>query len=934
MIKFVLLLVMCFPIYAVDLVSIKKNINDKREYQGIILSNGLKVLLISDPNLTKSAAAVDVQVGSFNEPDNRLGLAHFLEHMLDLGTQKYPESDSFANFISEHNGYYNAKTDYENTKYILSIDSNYLDEALDRFAQFFICPLFNQELINRERNAIESEYRLKIKDDNLRMIAAMAETSNPKHPFHRFGVGSIETLSEIKGQPSVRQSLVDFYDNYYSSDKMTLIVASSHKINQLQAMAIKYFNSVPMRENKNAQITELALDQEFAQDLVVKCLGEQRELSLLFKLNSLKDDYANKSMEFIIYLLEQTHKGSLKDYLWNNNWIIDYYVEDEHLTAAQDLLKITFKLSPLGEKNIEEITKLTLQYIKYLAEHEIELDYFNQLKNAKIRDANFRANESEIPLVEKYGRELHYLPMNEIVIADDFTDETNFVPEKIQELLAKLNPKNMRRIYMHKNAITKSMESWYKVGYTLTNYTSAQLHDWEQPAKLEFSNPGPNDLLPENFNIQAVSGNILIPGMILQSQQLQVWHKQDNRFKQPKVSLKFLLRGTNVEDSVEDILKANLTSYVIANNLHQYKSEFALAGVNYEITSDPQGLVLTIEMYSDKIKEVIEIITKAITNVEILDDNFEAYKDRIKCNLLNQRFEPLFSQALTSLFQVIHKPSWSAARKLAKINQITSIEVKEYWEKLITNTKVVALILGNITDVQAISIAKFFIAKIDPTPLEPGMYAAMPKLIEYQANDHYGLEFSAEHHDHAIASYIQTSEKGKIPSVKMLLINSMISSSLYEQLRSQEQLGYIVFSFPYIVQEHPGLIFVVESPVANPVMLNTRLNEFFKSYQNKIDDLTMAQFEQYKSSLKQELLEKSKSILEDANYYWSKLLDGTNDFNWKKELAAKLDTIKLQDMRNFYKNNLVTNQKSANVIAYTKINQKYIATDYIPLNEK
>ncbi|RWS24840.1 peptidase: M16 family-like protein [Leptotrombidium deliense] len=68
--------------------NIIKPVNDEREYSGLTLSNGLKVLLISDPTTDKSAAALDVNVGSMSDPKSLPGLAHFLEHMLFLGTKK------------------------------------------------------------------------------------------------------------------------------------------------------------------------------------------------------------------------------------------------------------------------------------------------------------------------------------------------------------------------------------------------------------------------------------------------------------------------------------------------------------------------------------------------------------------------------------------------------------------------------------------------------------------------------------------------------------------------------------------------------------------------------------------------------------------------------------------------------------------------------
>ena len=91
--------------------------NDNRHYQAFTLDNKLKVLIISDPETKKAAASLDVFVGSSSDPEDRAGLAHFLEHMLFLGTEKYPDPDEYQTFIAQHGGSRNAFTAREHTNY-------------------------------------------------------------------------------------------------------------------------------------------------------------------------------------------------------------------------------------------------------------------------------------------------------------------------------------------------------------------------------------------------------------------------------------------------------------------------------------------------------------------------------------------------------------------------------------------------------------------------------------------------------------------------------------------------------------------------------------------------------------------------------------------------------------------------------------------------
>lgn len=127
--------------------------NDKCHYRTLTLDNSLRVLLVQDEQAQKSAAALAVNVGHFDDPRDREGLAHYLEHMLFLGTEKYPNVGEFQRFISQHGGSNNAWTGTEHTCFFFDISNDTFEQGLDRFSQFFIAPLFNPDAADKERHA-------------------------------------------------------------------------------------------------------------------------------------------------------------------------------------------------------------------------------------------------------------------------------------------------------------------------------------------------------------------------------------------------------------------------------------------------------------------------------------------------------------------------------------------------------------------------------------------------------------------------------------------------------------------------------------------------------------------------------------------------------------------------------------------------------------
>ena len=95
-----------------------------RETRTLVLSNGLGVILMSDPEVDRSAAALSVGVGHLSDPESKMGMAHYLEHMLFLGTEKYPKVGSFKEYLNANSGRSNAYTGADITNYFFQVGHN------------------------------------------------------------------------------------------------------------------------------------------------------------------------------------------------------------------------------------------------------------------------------------------------------------------------------------------------------------------------------------------------------------------------------------------------------------------------------------------------------------------------------------------------------------------------------------------------------------------------------------------------------------------------------------------------------------------------------------------------------------------------------------------------------------------------------------------
>eukprot|EP00957_Ditylum_brightwellii_P196370 14961719-Ditylum_brightwellii.AAC.1 len=171
-----------------------------------------------DSGLRKAAAALVVGAGSFHDPPYANGMAHFLEHMLFMGTEKYPAENQYDAFLSKNSGSDNAYTELEYTLYHMEVCQEAFWKGLDMLAQFFVSPLMLENSVERELNAIESEFSLSKNSDECRLQQLLChdcklqhkDGANDKaqaqvqvHPFANFSWGNRQSLVDIPKKQNI-----------------------------------------------------------------------------------------------------------------------------------------------------------------------------------------------------------------------------------------------------------------------------------------------------------------------------------------------------------------------------------------------------------------------------------------------------------------------------------------------------------------------------------------------------------------------------------------------------------------------------------------------------------------------------------------------------------------------------------------------------------
>ncbi|MYG14050.1 MAG: hypothetical protein F4171_14860 [Gammaproteobacteria bacterium] len=851
--------------------TVVKSPNDERSYRYIELANGLKALLASDPDADKAAASLTVFRGSFHEPAQRPGLAHFLEHMLFIGTEKYPEVDGYQAFISAHGGSSNAYTAGDHTNYFFDIDPAHFQAGMDRFAQFFIAPLLDPAYVERERNAVHSEYQLQLKDDGWRAFAASKMALNPDHPLARFNIGSLETLGD-----GTFDALKAFFEAHYSADQMALVALSNESLDDMQAWIAPLFEGIANRQRGAKPVTVPPYSADgLPATLRIQPQKEIRSVSYEFPVPSTRPHYRTKPESYINNLLGHEGEGSLYAALKDRGWIESLNASSAHIDDATNAIDVTIGLTPAGGEQIDAITAALFAYIGLLRSEAPAVWRYRE--QAQLAETHFRFQEpsSAQGFVYRIGPTLAHLPPEDLLRAPYLM--ADFDPELIDDYLSRLTPQNVLMTIIRPEAATAQVEPWFKVPYALERGPIAM----DPPVgktQFEFHLPAENPFIPDDLT--ALPDDQAPPRRLEAAEGIEVWLDRDLEFGAPRANLRLLL---TVPDggfaSVDDEVAASIYRDLVADQLNAYAYPAWLAGLPFSISLTATGYLVDIAGYTDKQDVLLPKVLEALADADIEAQPFQRFRDEQVRNWRNEALERPYLQTYSALRKALNNSAWPA-EMLADAAERLTVEALRAWRKeRLTQFGLVALLHGNLDEEQAIEIVESVLERL---PVK----AVSPFEVEIaKVGASYRVPLAIDHADAAVVLYVQDDRPGINARAQSALATQLVKQAFFTELRTEQQLGYAVFAQDTPFRDQGGLSFIVQSPVASPAALEQAILKFLDGCPNAVRSLSDGEFAQHKAGLISTLTERDKNLRQRSHRLWIDLDLGYLSFDSSQQLA-------------------------------------------------
>ncbi len=888
--------------------TIRKSDKDNRQYQAITLDNGMVVLLVNDPQAVKSLSALVLPVGSLEDPDNHLGLAHYLEHMTLMGSKKYPEPDSLSEFLKMHGGSHNASTAPYRTAYYLEVENDALAPAVDRLADALAQPNLAPEYAERERNAVNAELTMARSRDGMRMAQVSAETINPAHPGSRFSGGNLDTLRDKPGS-KLHDALVHFRDTWYSANLMKAVIYSNKPLPELANIAAETYGRVP---NKNIQKPDITVPvvTPAQQGIVIHYVPAQprKVLRVEFRIENNSDKFRSKTDELIGYMIDNRTQNTLSDWLQKQGLADSIRASsDPAVTGNSGVFAISVSLTDKGLADRDAVVSAIFSYLNLLRQNGVDKRYFDELAHVLDLDFRYPSITRDMDYVEWLADTMIRVPVVHTLDAVNIADK--FDADAVNARLAMMTPQNARIWYISPQEPNNKTAYFVDAPYQVDKIPAATFDKWNKQAQgIQLSLPAPNPYIPDDFTLIKPAKHYAHPELVVDEPNLRVMYMPSEKFaNEPKSDITVVLRNPKAMDSAKSQVMFALNDYMAGLALDELSNQASIGGISFSSNAN-SGLMVNANGYTQHLPDLLRALLKGYFSYTPDEATLAQAKSWYAQMLDSADKGKAFDQAIMPVQMLSQVPYFAREARRALLPSITVDDVKQYRDNLRQDARPEFLAIGNIEEDKVKTLAH----EIQQDLATKGTEWCRNKDVVVDKAQRVVFEKPGSSTDSALAAvFVPTGFDESTSAAYSNMLAQIIQPWFYTQLRTQEQLGYAVFAFPMSVGRQWGMGFLLQSSDKQPDYLWGRYQAFFPTAEKRLREIDPKVFTQTQQALINQMLQAPQTLSEEAARL-SQDFDRANlNFDSRDKIISQIKLLTPQKLADFFHQAVVQRQGMA-----------------------
>ena len=909
-----------------------KSQSDAMTYAFKKLPNGIKCLFISSPNSSKSCCSVSVNAGSLDEPKAVSGVAHLVEHMLFMGSKKYKAENDFANHLNDNNGSSNAYTQLRNTNYFFNSSHSSYEKSIDMFSQFFKSPLMSTKSILKEIKAVNSEHEKNLQNDSWRMFQMVLSLSNKDSEYNVFPTGSSKTLV----REDIREKLFDFFNYYYTSDRMSICLLSPLSNASQYSLAKKYFGDIRPCHKEAPRIKKSSVEPYNLNNLgniykVIPVAKENKIILSYFIPCDVNQYVDSKPYEILSEIINQKLKGSLFSNLFKNGDIRDLYSSINDFAGSFSNFCVEIDLTPQGMKNYEKVMNYAIAYIDKIVSTNVDYDFVKQYQKISRISFDYKTKEEELNYCVKLADKLSRYDRSNIknILCDDYLVrkiDCDFLRRKFQAV----NRKNLNVFVIGRELLREKNYRWLKEKWYRTDYAKEKLKPSGKKERITFKYPKKNAYIPNNFEITEPLKKEKYPQLEFKTKFSSVYFKQDYTFKLPHLYVLIKMNVARSYLSDREIAKNNLYNYIFKEILENHLKEeimlFNQGGVRVSFDLSKDDMKISVNGFNQHIRKILNECIAKMQNVILrprreipeLEKLFKLYLQKYLEKASNFFLSSPYSQVLYHQSTLFKKGEISPSQLLSILsneskdklyNDFLNGYIKTYFSSISTMDW---LVQGNSSINSVKELVKSIEGKIDFTSKQSSKKEKFYSVLQNGVLNIYGK--NKKDNNNSYLSYFENKSSTEKSKCETMILRSLLREKYFNDLRTEKGYGYIVNLFSKETPKQSGLCFLVQSHSASPSVIDKATKNFIHKNTKFIQkDLTSSKLSKYVTNTLTNITKKDIALSQEVNRNWTEICNDTYLFNRREHRANALKSITLKDIRNRFQSIFYNSEKNNNI---------------------
>lgn len=856
----------------------------------IQLKNGVKALLISDPKISQSAIAASVPTGSWNDPGEYPGMAHFCEHMLFMGNKKYPQEDGFFRFVNDHGGVANAYTTGDHTVYMFSCNNDSFLEGIDRLSHFFIDPLFPASGVARELNAVDQENDKNIQNDGWRKWMIIKETGNQNHPNAKFSTGTAQTLSKIP-----LDTLKEWFENFYSPEGMYVVAISNESLESLAKNVEDKFQTIPKRKLAQPIKQSLTSKEQQGHLIVIEPIHDLRILNLSWEIPcSAPSDH---SAEIVAALIQSRHPGSLFDILNKEELANSLSASTDNLGSYNRFFEIDIALTETGVKHVDQVIEKIFQYIQLLKMNNVPVSFQKELKTMNVLEYEYQTQMPAFDFVIQEIEALLKQPLN--IYPDNSYILESYQPDSLKKILSQLKSESCMFFLIAKpelsNIASEKQEKWLGGKYSIKTIPQKQLEGLNLiTLSEELKLPDPNPLIPSNLELYTKNKDKKIE-LLVKEPIGCLYYEQDTQFLTPQVAIKLGIKSLLHDQDPKTYAFYDLLSLCFHQKMASIISQATFAGLSANLSRDGTGVMLEIEGFSDKGKILWHHLLDGLKTFSMTAEEYDQLKNQLIVHYKNEMISAPYIQTFKKINYLTRNDQPLPEMLEKALNSMYLKEFNSLKQILLENAYFEMFCFGNLSQQDSLDYFETVTDVLASQPIIPELIIRS-KALNMSNSKAFRLESETELMGNAALLMIQSKDQGDKAKAQFLALNQVVKTAFFDTLRTKQQTGYITTSRAADQLGFLQTYFIVQSTTHEPDELIARFELFLEEYLRNIrTEIPLDRFLTIKEEIKKDLLKPVETISLHASKRFREAFSNQRKFNQEYKIALELDKLDYEE---------------------------------------